>query len=170
MGNPNGNAGDYWNESAFSYKFCCLTSTVIFLIGILIPVIVVFCIDIPELTIWSFQIWRLLISMWGQYPTFMSILSVLFSFMWLHSILKVYLFICRIHKDPPYIKYFKLSLLIFKFIQSSIYSLFYSLFCLKLKIRFCFLAMAGSLSSLYINLGAQLQIHKLKEDFAVYHF
>ena len=89
MGGGNGNANDYWNQSACSYKLCCLSSTIIFMVGLLLPAVIIFFIDIPEYTIWSFQIWRILVSMFGQMPSIMSILSVLFSFMWLHSILKV---------------------------------------------------------------------------------
>lgn len=88
-GRPDRGAEDYWKETSFTYKYYCLTSTVIFMISLLIPAIAVFFIDIPQLTIWSFQIWKLFLSMYGQMPGIISILSLLFSFMWIYRMIKV---------------------------------------------------------------------------------
>lgn len=85
----NVSAENYWGQAAFSYKFFLISSGVIFLFSLVIPAIAVFCIDIPEYTLWSFQIWRLILSLYAQLPQIMSLLSLLFSFMWLHNILKV---------------------------------------------------------------------------------
>lgn len=85
----NGNAEDFWKQSSFTYKLCCLSSTLIFLFSLFLPALIIFFIDIPELTIWSFQIWRLFLSFYGQMPNIMSILSLLFSFMWMYNMLKV---------------------------------------------------------------------------------
>lgn len=88
----NGNFEEYWKQSSFSYKCCCLTSTIIFAFSMFVPALIILFIDIPELTIWSFQIWRIFVSMLAQTPSLMSILSIVFSFMWLYNILKVHRF------------------------------------------------------------------------------
>lgn len=169
MGGRNGNAGDYWNESAFSYKFCCLTSTAIFMLGILIPAILVFCIDVPEFTIWSFQVWRLFVSMWGQFPSIMSILSIAFSFMWLHTILKVFLSLCRMPKDPLSIRYFSWSSLTSKFIWSLTWFRYCSHYSSKPKSPQSSLDTAGFQLSLFTNSETLWSTHKPNVDSVVYH-
>jgi VIT1/CCC1 family predicted Fe2+/Mn2+ transporter len=88
-GNSNVGAEDCWKQAAFSFKFYFLTSLIIFFISLLIPAVSMLFIDIPEYTIWSFQIWRLVLSMYGQTFGIMSILNIVFSFLWMYSILKV---------------------------------------------------------------------------------
>lgn len=89
LGGGNGNAEDYWKQSSFTYKFYLITSSLLFLFSILIPSIITVFIDIPAFTIWSFQIWRLFFSFYGQMPSIMSILSLIFSFLWIQEYLKV---------------------------------------------------------------------------------
>lgn len=112
----NGNFEDYWQQSSFSYKCCCLSSSIMFALSLLIPGLIILCIDIPNLTIWSFELWRLFVSMYGQIPTVMSILSILFSFMWIYSILKVHRSLFRIQNTPLSTKYSNYSSLTWKFI------------------------------------------------------
>lgn len=88
-GAPNVNAETYWNNAAFSYKFFCLSSTLIFIFSLVIPFIAVALIDIPELTVWSFQIWRLIFSVYGQLPQLMSLINLIFAFIWLYYVLNV---------------------------------------------------------------------------------
>lgn len=113
------------------------------MISVIVPAIAVFCIDIPELTIWSFQIWRLFVSMYGQFPSIMSILSVLFSFMWMHRMIKVCLSLFRTNKDPLYTRLLKLYLSIYKYISYSIWYRSSLRSCLKPKNHSCFLGMGG---------------------------
>ena len=90
IGEGNGSADDYWKQSSFTFKFYLITSSLLFLFSILIPsIIMVVFIDMPAFTIWNFQIWRLFFSFYGQMPKTISILNLIFSFLWIQEYLKV---------------------------------------------------------------------------------
>lgn len=89
QGDRNVSVENYWGLAPFSYKFFVISSGVIFLFSLVIPAIAIFCIDVPEYTLWSFQIWRLILSLYAELPQIMSLINLIFSFIWLHGILKV---------------------------------------------------------------------------------
>jgi hypothetical protein len=85
----NNKAEKYWKQSSFSFKFYFLSSALIVLIAMIVPAIGEFFIDRPVYTIWYFQIWRLVLSMYGQIPGFISILTIVISFVWIYRMMKV---------------------------------------------------------------------------------
>jgi hypothetical protein len=88
-GNQNLGTEDCWKQTSFSLKLFLISSTIIFIVSLLIPALTVLFIDVPAYTIWSLQIWRLLFAMYGQIPGIMSIFSIAFAFLWMYPMLKV---------------------------------------------------------------------------------
>ena len=86
MGSPQ----EFWNSATFTFKFFAIVSLAVFLISLLIPSFAVFLIDIPVLTTTSFQVWRLITSFLGQLPNIYSVIYLLFSFLWIRTIIKVF--------------------------------------------------------------------------------
>ena len=93
---------DFWNQSSFSFKFFSLTSVILFVISLIFTSLSYLFMDIPSLTIFSFQIWRLFFSFYAQLPNPMSIISLLFSFLWMRPMFKVKYFITKDEESSIY--------------------------------------------------------------------
>ena len=88
MGGQHNDMRSCWDSLGLAYKFYLITTASIFLVSLFIPICVLF-IDVTEYTVFSFHIWRLFFSFWGNLPSPISIINILFSFMWLIKLIDV---------------------------------------------------------------------------------
>lgn len=81
LGDPQG----MWNSAGYTYKFYAISSLIIFMLSLIFGNVGIFFFDSLQWTFYKFQLWKLLVSFYFQIPSFLSILSVLFSFLWIRK-------------------------------------------------------------------------------------
>lgn len=87
--NDGSTASSYWQESAFSFKFYLALTCLLFLLSFIFNSITQTLVDIPYFTAFEYELWRLFFSLFVLPPKLMSILGIVFAFVWLHRLIKV---------------------------------------------------------------------------------
>ena len=93
---------EFWTNSAFTYKiyfaFTLVTFLSLFTLNLFYPGLIFYIMDIPQKTIWSLQIWRLLTSLFGISNNYFVILNFIFGMIWLGRLLNVLHLLHRIRR------------------------------------------------------------------------
>ena len=88
QGGQYNDASSCWNSMSFSFKFYFLTSLGIFVGSIIYPLCFLLM-DIPQFTIDNLHLWNPFFAFWGNIPSPIAIINILFAFLWMMRMMEV---------------------------------------------------------------------------------